>query len=533
MLFKIFFKGYEPERLRIFPYNLLFLLIIVVQKSNVLTRNIPSELKTFTRKKFIKLGLGAGAAVFLQACGLGGNKKKNGDLGQLSDTGHGLKTPDIASSSSTLDILDKSDPRYDTLRSVFNQRIDKYPAYIALCTKTEEVGEAVAFAMKKKLPIAIKSGGHSMEGFSSNDNGLMINLSKMNQIEMLGDGKIKVGPGCTLSHLYDNILPKGLLLPTGSCASVGLGGLALGGGYGLFARKYGLTCDHLLEATLVDGQGNIHSTKDDAELLWALKGGGNGNYGIVTEMVFNTQKAPATLQAHHFKSRHLNPETAAKLLQDWMDIAAQLPESCFSGYVLNGHTLNILVTNYELGNEALPPLLDHLAGLVDEFHSSKETALAKKLKNYYGSDHPVYFRNSSAGLYKSFSDISSCITEVFTTTMNTPGMIFAVNTLGGQVKNPDFKKRSAFPHREFNFVSELQAYGNNTPAQNKSLGEATDGVLKLIAQNGINAQYVNYCSLQFNDWEKNYYGENYPRLQAIKRKYDPNNNIRHPLSVRG
>jgi hypothetical protein len=488
-------------------------------------------LKTFSRKNFIRLSLATGAAIFLQACGFGDKDKKNGKAGHVSDAPHKPKTPGAASNQ--LDIIDKSDRRYDALRRVFNKRIDKYPAFIALCTNTEEVAEAVVFAAQKKLPIAVKSCGHSMEGFSCNDHGMVINLSSMNRIEILGNGRIKVQPGCTLVQLYDTLLPEGLILPAGSCATVGIGGLTLGGGYGLFARKYGLTCDHLLEATLVDGQGNVHSTRDDAGLLWALKGGGTGNFGIVTEMIFHTQKAPATLQAHHFKSRHLTAESAANLLEDWMEISAQLPESCFSGYILNGHTLNILITNFEPGNESLQPLLNKLSGLVDEFHSSKVKALAKALKNYYGFSHPLYFRNSSAGLYQNYSDVSSFITEVFEKTMNTPGMIFAVNTLGGKIKDAEFEKHSSFPHRAFNFVSELQAYGNNTPGQNDSLEAATDEILNLIAQNGISAQYVNYCSLKFKDWDKNYYGDNYPRLQAVKRKYDPNNNIRHPQSIRG
>jgi hypothetical protein len=463
---------------------------------------------------------------------MGSNERKNGN--KTKSTGASLppKTPPGSLSSRKLDLIDKKDPRYNSLRRGFNKRIDKYPAFIALCASTEEVAEAVAFAIQKKLPVAVKSGGHSMEGFSCNDNGLVINLSQMNKMALSGNGIIKAGPGCMLIQLYNTILPEGMILPAGSCGTVGLGGLTLGGGYGLFSRKYGLTCDYLREATIVDGQGNIHSTKDDAELLWALKGGGNGNFGIVTEMVFNTQKAPAKLQVNHFKSHHLNPERAADLLQNWMEIAAGLPDSCFSGYVLNGHTLMILLTDFEPGNEKLQPLLTKLSAQMEEFHKSKETALAQKIKNYYGASQPVYFRNSSAGFYHNYNDVSGFITQVFEKTMNTPGMIFAVNTLGGKIKDKEFEKHSSFPHRSFNFISELQAYGNNNPAQNKSLEEATDEVLSLIAQNGINAQYVNYCSLKFNDWGRSYYGDNYPRLQAIKRKYDPDNNIQHPQSIR-
>jgi FAD/FMN-containing dehydrogenase len=485
--------------------------------------------KTYTRKQFIQLSAAAGAAIFLGACGENGNKKEAGKITQAAGT------PSIINHSNTsspsLDLVDKNDARYNALRQGFNKRIDKCPQVIAVCATTQEVAAAIRYGQEKGLPIAVKSGGHSMEGFSCNDGGMVINLSKMNRVEMLGGDKIKAGPGCTISSLYDVILPQGRLLPAGSCGTVGIGGLTLGGGYGLFARKYGLTCDHLLEAIMVDGNGNIHSTKNDEELLWALKGGGTGNFGVVTEMIFHTQAAPVTLQAHYFKARNLTPEKAAAILQTWMELAAQLPASCFSGYVLNGSTLNILITNYEPPTDNFLAQLNKLAGAVDEFHSSQPGSLARMLHNYYGRQGPVCFRNSSAGFFKDFNDISGFISQVFEITVHTPGMIYQVNTLGGKIKDGGFEKLSSYPHRAFDFVSELQGYCDNA-AQDKRIAEATTQVLKITEQHGITRQYVNYCSLEFSNWENAYYGENYSRLQAIKRKYDPGNNIRHPQSIK-
>jgi FAD/FMN-containing dehydrogenase len=255
-------------------------------------------LKKISRKEFIKLSTAAGTVFFLGACGLGRDDEKKKNISDSSPK----NIPDN-SVEVKLDLIDKNDKRYDALRKGFNKRIDKFPLVIALCATTEEVAAAVRYANKNKLAIAVKSGGHSMEGFSCNNGGMVINLSKMNKVEMPEENKIKVGPGCTLSGLYDVILPQGRILPAGSCATVGIGGLTMGGGYGLFSRKYGLTCDHLLEATMVDGNGSIHSTKSNSELLWALKGGGSGNFGVVTEMIFKTQIAPPTMQAHY-----LNPK---------------------------------------------------------------------------------------------------------------------------------------------------------------------------------------------------------------------------------
>ena len=162
-----------------------------------------------------------------------------------------------------------------------------------------------------------------MEGFSVNDGGMVINLSNINSVEFLEDNKLKIGPGCTIAQLYAEILPKNRIIPVGSCGSVAMGGLTVGGGYGLFSREYGLICDQLLEATFVDGNGIIHPTKDDPELLWALRGGGSGNFGVVTEMIFQSHKAPAGIQSHYFKALNFNAERA----NTFLNVGLSLPHS--------------------------------------------------------------------------------------------------------------------------------------------------------------------------------------------------------------
>src|SRR6185369_6404928 len=143
--------------------------------------------------------------------------------------------------------------------------------------------------------------------------GMVINLSLLNKIEWVNNDIIKGGPGCTISYLYDEILPKGKIIPGGSCGSVGIGGLTLGGGYGLLARKYGLTCDSLQEVSMVDAKGEITNTANDKELLWACKGGGNGNFGVITSLTFKLHKAPATLQSFRFRTHNINAARAKQI----------------------------------------------------------------------------------------------------------------------------------------------------------------------------------------------------------------------------
>ncbi|MBY0574822.1 MAG: FAD-binding protein [Undibacterium sp.] len=489
--------------------------------------------KHYSRKDFLKLSAATGASLLLAACGGSDKDEKNSKSESESESQPSKPTAlknSQTSSASSLQLITNTDAGYEELRQGFNKRINHHPAVIAVCKSSEDVAQAIRYAHDKNLAVAIKSGGHSMEGFSSNEQGLVINLSKMNHVKLLGHNRVQVGPGCTLSRLYDHLLPKSLLVPAGSCGTVGVGGLTMGGGYGLFARQYGLTCDSLLEARFVDGNGVIHSTKNDNELLWALRGGGAGNFGVVTDLIFQAYPSPARLQAHHFKARKLNTERATNILEKWFSFAAQLPSTCFSAFVQNGATLNILVTNSGVHSKELQALLQGLAKETDEFRSDAPKELSKVLKNYYGSLVPLYFKNSSAGLYKSFEDIQAFIPEVLEKTIHTRGMIFQVNTLGGKIADPVLEKVSSYPHRAYHFISELQAYWQH-PKEEEKLTQVSQECLKIFQEHGISAQYINYCSLDFQNWQEAYYGKNYTRLQAVKQKYDPKNTIRHPQSI--
>lgn len=425
----------------------------------------------------------------------------------------------------------KGSPEYEKLRQGFNKRINKLPAIIALCQNTQGVTEAIKYAIQNNLPVAIKSGGHCMEGFSSNDGGMVINLSLLNKATWENNEIINIGPACTLTDLYNTILPKGRILPGGSCGSVGIGGLTLGGGYGLLARKYGLTCDSLLEVTMVDGKGNIVSSATDPELLWACKGGGNGNFGVITAMKFKTQKAPPTLQSFRFKSYKATLEKTRTVLQKWFELTPDLPPGCFSAFVLNGKTLYILLTNADKHNPAVQKVIDALSLLADKTTRTKPQPLAAALKVFYGIQHPVYFKNASAGLYKNFDTIAPYIDKVIDHVLTTPGMIYQVNTLGGNIQHAANEVGSAFPHRAFKYFSELQTYWEK-PKQEKRLVEKFETVQNIFNNNGITAQYRNYPDINFQHWDKLYYGNNMDRLLLVKKKYDPSNIIRHEQSIK-
>jgi FAD/FMN-containing dehydrogenase len=478
------------------------------------------------RRDFVKLLAVAGLSLYLPSCK--SDKKNNSKKKKTKDS---VSQIEESIKSANVTYLKKADEQFDKLNQGFNLAVGKTPALIALCVNTEGISEAIKFARKEGLKVAVKSGGHSFENFSSIDEGVQINLSLMNEVTWRDQTTVNIQPSCTLREMYDALLPKDRIIPAGSCGGVGVGGLTLGGGYGFFARKYGLTCDSLMEATFVDGMGEIHEVRQKDELMWALKGGGNGNFGVVSSFTFKTQTAPKTFTRHRFKAYKLDKPRAKELLQAYFKYSQKLPESCFAAFVLNYKTLVLLITNYGPNNEALENMVDAFSELCDDVSLGTPKNLAESLRTYYGIEYPIYFKNASAGYYEGYETIATSIDQVLDIVFKKRGLIYQINTLGGNINNPEFENESCYPHRSSPYLSELQFYWDEKKDPTERL-QAFDEIQDLLYENGIRKQYRNYPNLGFKDWEEAYYGEHYERLQYIKKSYDPENLFNHKQSIK-
>ncbi len=433
------------------------------------------------------------------------------------------------SKTSDVDFFTNKDTQYQTLRKGFNKRINNYPAVIALCYNQAGVTKAMQYAIQNKLKVTVKSGGHCMEGFSSLPNGLVINVSLLNDIQLQTD-TVTLGPAVRLKQLYETILPKGKYVPGGSCQTVALSGLTLGGGYGLMSRTYGLTCDSLVEATMVDASGVVHNTKNNPDLLWALKGGGNGNFGVVTQLKYKVHKPPTTMQSIKFRCQNVTIDNAVEICRDWFALSKTLPNSCFSAFIYNGKTTYILLTNTTVANKAVNEFIAHFKASATKITEGKPIAFASALKAYYAEANPITFKNASSGLYKSFADIESAVHTVFNLVKESPGILYQINTLGGAIQNSDFEKNAAFPHRDYVFFSELQAYWDSTSQTAKKL-EQFEKIQKVFAKAGIKAQYRNYPDINFANWKALYYAQSLPKLLQIKIQYDSKNIFGGPQTL--
>jgi FAD/FMN-containing dehydrogenase len=194
-------------------------------------------------------------------------------------------------------VVEPADADYDESRALYNAMIDKRPAAIAYCTDEGDVGAALQYGIEHGLRIAVRGGGHNGGGLGSVDDGLVIDLSQINAIEVDAAAKVaRVGGGALLKDLLEATHQAGLTVPVGIIGTTGVGGLTLGGGMGHLTRGMGLTIDNLVAATVVLADGSIVQTDADREpeLLWALRGGG-GNFGIVTSFSFRCHPASTVL----------------------------------------------------------------------------------------------------------------------------------------------------------------------------------------------------------------------------------------------
>lgn len=200
------------------------------------------------------------------------------------------------------EIVGPDDAGYDEARTVHNAMIDRRPALVARCANIPDVAATIAFARRHDLLLAVRGGGHNGGGLGVCDDGVVLDLSLLNSIEVdPANNTVRVGGGCTWGKVDAATHPHGLAVPSGIISTTGVGGLTLGGGIGYLSRKHGLTIDNLIEADVVlaDGTQAHASADENPELFWALRGGG-GNFGVVTSFHFRAHPVSTVLAGPTF-----------------------------------------------------------------------------------------------------------------------------------------------------------------------------------------------------------------------------------------
>ncbi len=273
----------------------------------------------FSRRAFLVRGGGAIAAVAASGRWSLVGEARGGTDPRLAALARAVKGPVITPASAA----------YAQARLVYNERFDGiHPLGVFRPASLGDIRQAVAWADKTRVQLAIRSGGHSYAGYSTTT-GLVVDLRQFAAIHVdRPSGTVTVGAGARLVDLEAALAQRGLAVPTGSCATVGAGGLALGGGVGLASRAFGTTSDNIVSVGIVtaDGRYRIASASQNPDLFWACRGGGGGNFGIVTQFVFRTH--PVGDVSYFFADWDWSQ--AREAVRAWQEFAPHAPDGLFS-----------------------------------------------------------------------------------------------------------------------------------------------------------------------------------------------------------
>ncbi|WP_231642008.1 FAD-binding oxidoreductase [Nocardia sp. NRRL S-836] len=399
---------------------------------------------------------------------------------------------------------------YQGFNPVWNQRT---PAAVARCASVDDVRVCVE-AARLRVPIAARGGGHSYAGYSTPENGLQVDLRELAAVEVLPGDQVRVGAGAQLGEVARVLAGSGRCLPTGTCPTVGVAGLTLGGGIGVLARKYGLTCDHLVSATAVTADGRVvtASAEREPDLFWALRGGGGGNFAIVTEFVFATVPAP---QVTVFSLQY-GAGATADVLGEWQRWIAQAPKELWANVVVRGGPQpTCRVGGCFVGSTGgLTSLLAALPAPASRFVQAQSYTEATRYFAGNGIQHESFVASSRI-VREPIGDPARAV-ELMNGQSDESYLIF--DGLGGAVADVA-PSATAFPHRTA--LACAQIYFKTPPEAateaGQAMGRVRDGIGALVGDTG----YVNYIDPQLPRWAEAYYGGNLGRLREVAGKYDP------------
>ncbi len=488
-------------------------------------------------------GLGA-AATALAGCG--GTQTTSSPQPQPSGTAGAAHAPiDFPALARKLSgpLVTPDQPGYDLARRSFNPLFDnRTPAAVAQCRRIEDVQACVSAAAQAGAPIAARSGGHSYPGYSTPDNALIVDLSALSRLQVNADGTAVIGAGARLIDVYTALAEAGRCLPAGSCPSVGIAGLTLGGGIGVLSRKYGLTCDRLVSATVVtaDATSRTVSASAEPDLFWALRGGGGGNFGIVTSFTFDTVPVPElTVSLLSFPAG-----SAPDVLGGWQQWIPSMPNELWSNCNITGGSppSSTVIGCYVGPASTLNPLL---TDLIDRI-GSQPTVRTVAQHGYL--DAMRYFAGCSTKSAAECHDQASgehwnreafvASSRILTAPVADPAQIVSacdgrdllliIDGLGGAIGKVT-PADTAFPHREA--LATVQIYRKTTPTDRAAAASSVSQVRDQFTGIVGDGAYVNYLDASMPNWARACYGDNLARLRQVAQHYDPNRLFTFPQAI--
>jgi FAD/FMN-containing dehydrogenase len=442
----------------------------------------------------------------------------------------------ILSESEAL-LLSPSDLRYARYQPTYNKRTTLQPALRAVCRTPTAVASLIDWVRTNDLPFAIRSGGHSFEGFSASTS-VVIDTREMADIEIdPATNQISVGAGASLDAIYHFLGARGLVVPAGTCPTVGVAGHVLGGGYGPLARAFGLCCDSLLAIDLVDAQAKRITADgmDRPDLFWACRGGGGGCFGAATRFTFQAYRQPKVLV---FRISWLLPaDRAHRLFKAWQAWAPHSPTEITAGLSLRPSSNLLLLTSsgWSIGTRA--QLRTELNALLDIERPSRELSIEEVpfLRAVDicsdGCHYPsTYLKGKSDMIMTPLEDDGIATLLAGILSFGGENFYAICDPYGGAISRLA-SDDTAFPYRGGTLYC-IQYHSSWDEARLSTERLAEMRALYASMRPYVSgAAYVNYCDLDLLDWQTAYWGANLPRLSRVKATFDPENVFRHGQGV--
>ena len=441
-------------------------------------------------------------------------------------------------------------PGYNKARLVYNLRYDgTRPDAVVQPVSTQDVAAVVRWANRFDVSVVARSGGHSYAGYSTTGSGVVVDLSRMNGVRVSG-GRATIGAGAQLIDMYSSLARRGLTVPGGSCPSVGVAGLALGGGHGLAGRRWGLMTDNLRAVTIVTADGRIRQVdaNSDEDLFWACQGGGGGNFGIATALTLQTHRARRA--AWFFISFPWSQASA--VLAAWQRFAPEAPPELTSICSLGtgSGSPQITALGQYFGSPAkLRSLIRPLARVSGARVSVGTTGYLALQLRWAGCADRSFRSCHTSGTFPggqlpraSFYAKSQYFDEPLSARARSTMVSWIerrqrsgggsgaliLDAYGGAYNRPA-ADATAFVHRDMLFSLQYGAYfsGGGGRAANRWI----NGVWRALRPFASGQAYQNYIDPQLTNWQQAYYAGNLPRLRQIKKTVDPDFRFRFKQAI--
>jgi FAD/FMN-containing dehydrogenase len=510
------------------------------------------------RRTFLRLGAGAiaalGAGTLLQT-----RASRVASRATAMPTVVHAPTVTLGDLAKSLDgrLVLPSSSRYSSSRLVYDLRYaNDRPIAVAYCTSPTDVARCLEFASAHRIAPIPRAGGHSYGGYSTGS-GLIIDVSSINRTSFSHSSAL-VGAGTSLIDLYAACEKAGALIPGGSCPTVGISGLALGGGVGVLSRKFGLTCDNVHEIEIVTAGGEMLRCDEEshADLFWACRGGGGRNFGVVTTFGFSTHPIPEL----SLYTIDWPWSRATEVLGEWQRWMAAAPDELWS----NCQLLSAGVAGRKIRSSGV------FAGPVTQLESrltSFVTAAGQPTSRFVGSDSYLQAMLVEAGCdglslaacrlgapggsgtlsramfnaksaygskVMANSGLEAAVNVVADAAESAPdaGAALIFDAYGGEI-NRVRPNATAFVHRDalFGVQMTLEFSPDADPATLAQHSGWLEQAALALAPSCNGEAYQNYIDPSLKNWQKAYYGANLARLSAVKHRYDPDDVFKFAQSI--